>query len=67
MSLQARQEFYYGRVLPAEEMVGRVDAVTGEEIEAEARRLLDPRVLSLTIVGNVGRPPFSAPELARAL
>jgi predicted Zn-dependent peptidase len=67
MSLQARQEFYYGRVLPPEEMLRRVEAVTTQDIDAEARRLLDPHVLSLTIVGNVGRPPLSAPELAQAL
>ena len=67
MSLQARQEFYYGRVLPAEEILKRVDGVTTGDVDAEAERLLDPRVLSLTIVGNIGKPPFSAPELAQAL
>ena len=67
MSLQARQEFYYGHVLPAEEMLARVDGVTPEDVSAEAERLLDPRVLSLTIVGNIGKSPLSAPELAQAL
>ena len=67
MSLQARHQFYYGKVLPAEELIARVEAVTTDDIAEEARRLLDPKVLSLTIVGNVGKPPLSAPDLASAL
>ncbi len=67
MSMQARQEFYYGRIQPAEEMISRVEAVTGDGVAEEAERLLDPRVLSLTIVGNVGKAPLSAPDLASAL
>jgi predicted Zn-dependent peptidase len=67
MSMQARHEFYYGRILPAEELIARVEAVTLDEVAEEAERLLDPKVLSLTIVGNVGKPPLSAPDLASAL
>jgi predicted Zn-dependent peptidase len=67
MSMQARQEFYFGRVMPPEEMLARVEAVTEDEVGEEAERLLDPKVLSLTIVGNVGKPPLSAPDLASAL
>ena len=67
MSMQARHEFYYGRILPPEEMIARVEAVTADDVGEEAGRLLDPRVLSLTIVGNVGKPPLSAPDLASAL
>ena len=67
MSQQARHEFYYGRILPAEEMIARVEAVTADDVAEEAERLLDPRVLSLTIVGNVGKAPLSAPDLASAL
>jgi predicted Zn-dependent peptidase len=67
MSMQARHEFYYGRILAAEEMITRVEAVTADDVGQEAERLLDGRVLSLTIVGNVGKPPLSAPDLASAL
>jgi predicted Zn-dependent peptidase len=67
MSMQARHEFYYGRILPAEEMMSRVESVTADDVGREAERLLDGKVLSLTIVGNVGKPPLSAPELASAL
>ncbi len=67
MSMQARQEFYFGRVMPPEEILARVEAVTADEVGEEAERLLDPKVLSLTIVGNVGKAPLSAPDLASAL
>ncbi|HYB53770.1 MAG TPA: insulinase family protein, partial [Thermoanaerobaculia bacterium] len=65
--MQARHEFYYGRVLPAEEMIAKVEAVTPRDVAEEAERLLDPRVVSLTIVGNVGKAPITAPDLASAL
>ncbi len=67
MSMQARHEFYYGRVLRAEEIIARVEAVTDDDVGREAERLLDGKVLSLTIVGNVARAPLSAPDLASAL
>ena len=67
MSLQARHEFYYGRIVPPEEMLARVESVTPDDVAEEAERLLDGKVLSLTIVGNVGKAPVSAPDLASAL
>jgi predicted Zn-dependent peptidase len=67
MSSQARQEFYFGRVVPAEELILRVEAVTAEEIGEEAQRLFDGRVLSLSVVGNVGKLPITAPDLAQAV
>ena len=67
MSMQARQEFYFGRVGSAEEMIARVEAVTSDDIAAEAERLFDGRVISLAVVGDVGKLPFTAPDLASAL
>ena len=67
MSSQARQEFYFGRVAAAEERLLKVDAVTSDEVAEEAERLFDGRVLSLSVVGNVGRLPLTAPDLAAAL
>ena len=67
MSSQARQEFYLGRVAPMEEWLGKADAVTSDEVAEEAERLLDGRVLSLSVVGNVGKLPLTAPDLAAAL
>jgi predicted Zn-dependent peptidase len=67
MSSQARQEFYFGRVAPAEEWLAKVDAVTSDEVGEEGERLFDGRVLSLSVVGNVGKLPLTAPDLAAAL
>jgi predicted Zn-dependent peptidase len=67
MSMQARQEFYFGRVFPAEEMIARVETVSAGDVAAEAGRLFNGRMLSLAVVGNVGKLPISAPDLAAAL
>jgi predicted Zn-dependent peptidase len=67
MSSQARQEFYLGRVAPMEEWLGKADTVTADDVAEEAERLLDGRVLSLSVVGNVGKLPLTAPDLAAAL
>jgi predicted Zn-dependent peptidase len=67
MSSQARQEFYLGRVAPMEEWLAKADAVTSDDVAEEAERLLDGRVLSLSVVGNVGKLPYTAPDLAAAL
>jgi predicted Zn-dependent peptidase len=67
MSMQARQEFYFGRISAAEEMIARVEAVTSDDVAEEAERLFDGRVLSVAVVGNVGKLPISVPDLASAL
>jgi predicted Zn-dependent peptidase len=67
MSSAARQEFYMGRIMPPEEWIARIEAVTEEDVGEEAERLLDGRVLSLTVVGNMARLPVSGADLAAAL
>ena len=67
MSTAARQEFYLGHVEPPEELIAKVEAVRHREVDDEAARLLDGRVLSLSVVGNVPRLPVSRPDLAVAL
>ena len=67
MSAQARQQFYFGRVESAEELLARVEAVTLDAAGEEAGRLLDGKALSLSVVGNVAKLPFSAPDLASSL
>jgi hypothetical protein len=48
-------------------MIARVDAVTSDDIAAEAERLFDGRVISMAVVGNVGKLPITAPDLATSL
>jgi predicted Zn-dependent peptidase len=66
-STQARNEFYFGRSIPTEDSIARVEAVTEDDIGHQAERLLDGRFLSLAVVGNVGKLPVSPAELASAL
>ena len=66
MSAAARQEFYFGKTAAPEEWVSKVESVTQEQVEGEARRL-GGRSLSLSVVGNVGESPLSSADLASAL
>jgi hypothetical protein len=47
--------------------MARVESVKAVEVDEEAERLLDGRTLSLSVVGNVGRLPFTATDLVAAL
>jgi predicted Zn-dependent peptidase len=67
MSAQARSEFYFGRVEPAEEAIGRIESLTVEGVSEVARDIFDGRCLSLSVVGNVPELPFSARDLAAAV
>jgi predicted Zn-dependent peptidase len=67
MSAAAREEIYFERTPRPEQWIERVEAVTAEEVDAEIQRLLGGRGLSLAVVGNVSRLPFTAAELAAAL
>ncbi len=66
-SQQVRHEFYFGRSIAAEELIARVESVKAIEVDEEAERLLDGRTLSLSVVGNVGKLPFTATDLVAAL
>jgi predicted Zn-dependent peptidase len=63
MSAAAREEIYFERPPRPEQWVERVEAVTAEEVDAEAQRLLGGRGISLAVVGNVSRIPFTAEDL----
>jgi predicted Zn-dependent peptidase len=67
MSAAARQEFYFGKTEAPEEWITRIEAVTEDQMEEEAERLIDGRALSLSVVGNVARAPVDASDLASAL
>ena len=67
MAAAARQELYFGKTAAPEEWIARIEAVTEDQLGEEAECLLDGRALSLSVVGNVARPPVSASDLAAAL
>jgi predicted Zn-dependent peptidase len=66
-SQQARHEFYFGRSIPAEELIAGVERVSADDVGEEARRLLDGHTLSLAVVGNVPKLPLKATDLVAAL
>ncbi|HEY1249699.1 MAG TPA: pitrilysin family protein [Thermoanaerobaculia bacterium] len=63
MSASAREEFYFERPPQPERWIERVEAVTTDEVDEAARELLPGGALSLSVVGNVGKLPFTAEEL----
>ena len=54
MSNLARQEMYFGRFFPVDEITAEVEAVTAAEIQTLARRLFRPEAIALTVLGNFG-------------
>jgi predicted Zn-dependent peptidase len=67
MSSAARQELYFRPMEPIEDLIAKVEAVTLDEVNEEARHVLGGRALSVSVVGNVGRYAISASELSGAL
>jgi predicted Zn-dependent peptidase len=49
----ARNNLYYGRFVPVEETIARIEGVTHQEVRDLARWLLDPSRYSLTALGPV--------------
>ena len=57
----ARQELVFGRVLPIEELVARVEAVDAEKVQSVAKRLFDHASPVVAAVGPVGKlTPYEA-------
>lgn len=67
MSGIARQEYYFGRQISADEIIEQIDAVTLDDIQAVASTIVDPDSLSLTLIGNLKDPGVTAEELSAAV
>ena len=61
----ARQTMLHNRVIPAEELVARVDAVTAADIRSFAEKMLASKPASAVIVGN-GRKSGAMAQRATA-
>jgi predicted Zn-dependent peptidase len=46
-----RTELNLGRAVPTSEVTAKIDAVTKEEVDAQARRIFAPQRLALTVLG----------------
>ncbi len=53
MSRIARNEIYFGRDVPLEEIAAGVDAVTNEHVVRVAQRMFRPGTLAVTILGDL--------------
>jgi len=54
-----RTELAIGRHVPPSEVIAKVDAVTKEEVDAQARRIFAPQRLALTVLGPVEVQPIA--------
>jgi len=64
MSNLARQEMYFGRFFPVDEIIAEVEAVTAMDIQTLARKLFRPEVVALTVLGNLGNMDVTREALA---
>jgi predicted Zn-dependent peptidase len=58
MSRIARNEIYFGRDVPLEEVAAGVDAVTNAHVADVARRMFRPGTLAVTILGDLKGEPL---------
>lgn len=53
MTKLARDEIFFGKVMPVKDIVKGIDSVTEKEIKAAAKKFLSPERLTLVAIGNV--------------
>ena len=58
MSYIAKSLFYYGRIVPIDEVVEKIDAVTFEDVASIANELFVDKYLSLAVIGDLKELPF---------
>jgi predicted Zn-dependent peptidase len=64
MSRIAKNEIYFGRDVPLEEVAAAIDAVTNDDVLRVAERLFRPGTLALTILGDLKEHTLDAGVLA---
>lgn len=65
MSNLARQQIYFGRYIGLNEMLANVERVSAEEVQALARKTLDPAVMGLTVLGNLNGVRLTRADLTQ--
>jgi len=53
MSRIARNEIYFGRDVPLEEVAAGVDAVSNDDVMRVARKMFRPEALAITVLGDL--------------
>jgi predicted Zn-dependent peptidase len=64
MSSLARQQMYWGRFFSIDEITAEIDRITAEDLQRLANELLQPDLLALTLLGNLGPLKFTRSDLA---
>ncbi len=64
MNNLARQQMFFGRFIPVDEIVSEIDAVTPEDTQRLANQLFQPELLALTLLGNLGPMKIERQHLA---
>ena len=64
MNNLARQQMYFGRFFPVDEIVREIDAVTPTQIQQLANRLFRSDLMALTLLGNLGPLKIDRSQLA---
>jgi predicted Zn-dependent peptidase len=58
MSYIAKSLFYYDRIVPIDEVVEKIDAVTFEDVTSIANELFVDKYLNLAVIGDLKELPF---------
>ena len=64
MSSLARQQMYFGRFFPVDEIVTLIEEVNPTQVQTIAQQLFQPEAIALTLLGNLGTMKVSRPDLA---
>jgi predicted Zn-dependent peptidase len=64
MANLARQEIYFGQFFTADEIIARIEAVNGEQVQTMARRLFDPERIAVTLLGRLDGIKLSRKQMA---
>ena len=63
MSNLARQQMYFGRHIPVDEITSEINRVTPGEIQQIARNLFEPGKIALSLLGNLGKLKIGRAQL----
>jgi predicted Zn-dependent peptidase len=64
MSNLARQEMYFGRFFTLDELLDRIESVTGEQVQDIAQTFFEQKYIALTVLGNLGDFKLTREDLA---
>jgi predicted Zn-dependent peptidase len=64
MSNLARQEMYFHRFFTLDELVDSIEAVSAEDIQRLANTFFDPKLIALTVLGNLNGFKITRDELS---